>query len=86
MNEEISNGTAIALAAAVTIGILAILSLLLAAGQDSEKRKDHTQIEQEIHAGKCPIRAATPCGDEICRYTARVPCAELEDLIRKEQK
>ena len=83
MNDEISNSTAIALAAAVTIGILAIFSLLLASGQDSEKRKDHAQIEQEIHAGKCPIRVATPCGEDVCRYTAVVPCAELEALVKR---
>lgn len=34
----------------------------------------------------CVIRVETPCGDDICRYKASVPCDELEALIRKERK
>lgn len=77
MNEDISNGTAITLAAAVTVGILALLALLLAAAHKSGR---------ETKAGTCPVQVTTACGDGICEYTARVPCAELEDLIRKERK
>lgn len=77
MNEEISNGTAITLAAAVTVGILALLALLLAAAHKSGR---------EIKAETCPVQVTTSCGDSICQYTAHVPCAELEDLIRKERK
>lgn len=79
MNDKISNGTAIALAAAVTVGILALLALFCGACQDNETRK----IERDIRAGTCPVRVATVCGDEVCKYTARVPCAELEELIKR---
>ena len=34
----------------------------------------------------CAIRVTAPCGDDICRYKASVPCDELEALIRKERK
>ena len=34
----------------------------------------------------CVIRVEAPCGDDICRYKASVPCDELEALIRKERK
>ena len=81
MNEEISNGTAITLAAAVTIGIIALLALL-AAARDDETHKSG----REIKAKTCPVQVTTACGGDICQYTAHVPCAELEDLIRKEQK
>ena len=56
MNEEISNSTAIALAASVTIGILAILSLLLAAAGRCE-------IEAVTRCGiqKCHFRAVVDC-------------------------
>lgn len=82
MSEEISNGTAITLAAAVTMGILALLALLLAAAQDNETHKSGREIKAET----CPVQVTTSCGDSICQYTAHVPCAELEDLIRKERK
>lgn len=45
--------------------------------------KDTEATEQEIKAGNCPVRVATACGDEVCKYTARVPCAELEALIKR---
>lgn len=81
MTKEISNGTAIALAAAVTVGILALLALLLAA-HDDETHKSGRNIKTET----CPVQVITFCGGYICQYTARVPCAELEDLSRKERK
>lgn len=81
MNEEISDGTAITLAAAVTVGILALPALLLAA-HDDETHKSGRNIKTET----CPVQVITFCGGYICQYTARVPCAELEDLSRKERK
>lgn len=82
MSEEISNGTAITLAAAVTMGISALLALLLAAAQDNETHKSGSNIK----AKTCPVQVTTFCGGYICQYTARIPCTELEDLARKERK
>lgn len=79
MNDEISNGTAITMAAAAAIGILGALALLHGASQDSEAHK----IGREIKAGICPVLVTTVCGDSICEYTARVPCAELEALVKR---
>ena len=46
---------------------------------------DEQHIDRE--SDMCAIRVTAPCGDDdICRYTASVPCDELEALIRKEQK
>lgn len=73
MTEEISNGTAITLAAVAAVCIIGILALLCGADK----------IGEEIKAGNCPVRVATACGDEVCNYTARVPCAELEALIKR---
>lgn len=50
------------------------------------EHKDAEAAAQEIKAGTCPVQVTTSCGDSICQYTAHVPCAELEDLIRKERK
>lgn len=79
MNEEISNGAALAVAAAVTVGILALLALLLAAARDNETLKSGHNIKAET----CPVQVTTACGDGICQYTAHVPCAELEELIKR---
>lgn len=38
---------------------------------------------QEIKAGTCPIQATTPCGEDVCEYTAKVPCDALEKLIKE---
>ena len=78
MNEEISNATAIAIAAGVAMGILGILALLYDY-QDGETHK----TRREIKAETCPVKIATACGDEVCKYTARVPCEELEALIKR---
>lgn len=83
MNEEISNATAIAIAAAVAMGILGILALLCGIHDAKEAIKTADKIGEEIKAGNCPVRVATACGDEVCKYTARVPCAELEALIKR---
>lgn len=79
MSEEISNGAAIAMATAVAVGILGVLALLYDADQDDVARK----IGREIKAGTCPVRVATACGDDVCKYTARVPCDELEALVKR---
>lgn len=69
-------GPAIAL-----IGLLIIIALPIAALY--LEHKDAEATAQEIKAGNCPVRVATACGDEVCKYTARVPCAELEALIKR---
>lgn len=69
-------GPAIAL-----IGLLIIIALPAAAIYLNHKDAEATA--QEIKAGNCPVRVATACGDEVCKYTARVPCAELEALIKR---
>ena len=69
-------GPAIAL-----IGLLIIIALPAAALY--LEHKDAEATAQEIKAGNCPVRVATACGDEVCKYTARVPCAELEALIKR---
>ena len=48
------------------------------------QKADAQYIDRE--SNMCVIRVTAPCGDDICRYKASVPCAELEALIRKEQK
>lgn len=83
MNEEISNGTAITLAAVAAVCIIGILGLLCGIHDAKEAIKTADKIGEEIKAGKCPVRVATACGDEVCKYTARVPCAELEALVKR---
>lgn len=48
------------------------------------EHKDAEAEAQEIKAGTCPVKVATACGDEVCKYTARVPCAGLEELLKKQ--
>ena len=69
-------GPAIAL-----IGLLIIIALPAAAIYLTHK--DAEAAAQEIKAGNRPIRVATACGDEVCKYTARVPCAGLEALVKR---
>lgn len=68
-------GPAIALIGLVIIIVPPIAALYL-------EHKDAEATAQEIKAGNCPVRVATACGDEVCKYTARVPCAELEALVK----
>lgn len=73
-------GPAIALTGLVLIIIaLPITAIYL-------NHKDAETAAQEIKAGTCPVQVTTACGGDICQYQAHVPCAELEDLIRKERK
>ena len=51
------------------------------------KNADDQYIDNMVREpNMCVIRVTAPCGDDICRYTASVPCDELEALIRKERK
>ena len=56
----------------------------IAVWADYGKRADAQYIDRELNM--CVIRVEAPCGDDICRYKASVPCDELEALIRKERK
>lgn len=61
------------------------LSILIIALPITALYLDHRDEEataQEIKAGTCPIRATTPCGEDVCEYTAKVPCDALEKLIK----
>ena len=69
-------GPAIALIGLVIIIALPATALYL-------EHKDAEATAQEIKAGNCPVKVATACGDDICNYTARVPCAELEALVKE---
>ncbi len=68
-------GPAIALIGLVIIIALPTTALYL-------EHKDAEATAQEIKSGTCPVLVATACGDDICKYTARVPCAELEALVK----
>lgn len=83
MSEEISTGAAITLATAAAVCIIGILALLCGIHDAKEEIKTADKIGEEIKAGNRPVRVATACGDEVCKYTARVPCTELEALIKR---
>ena len=60
-----------------------IVALLIGAGKNADDQYiDNMARESDM----CVIRVTAPCGDDICRYKASVPCDELEALIRKERK
>ena len=67
------------------IAILGVLVILIALPITAIylNHKDAETVVQEIKAGTCPVRVAIACGDEVCKYTARVPCAELEALVKE---
>lgn len=44
------------------------------------KNADDQLIDRE--SDMCVIRVTAPCGDDICRYKASVPCAELNALVK----
>lgn len=69
-------GPMIALIALVIIIALPVIAVYL-------NHKDTEATAQEIKAGNCPVKIATACGDEVCKYTARVPCEELETLVKR---
>lgn len=55
---------------------LFIIALLIGAG----KNADDQYIDRE--SDMCVIRVTAPCGDDICRYKASIPCAEVDALIK----
>ena len=62
------------------IGIALITSVFLADYYCS-KKADAQHIDREHNM--CEIRVTAPCGDNICRYKASVPCAEVDALVKK---
>lgn len=57
-----------------------IIALLIGAGKNADDQYiDNMVRESDI----CVIRVTAPCGDDICRYKASVPCAELDALVKK---
>ena len=65
------------------IGTVLITALFFAEYYYSQKA-DAQYIYRE--SNMCVIRVEAPCGDDICRYKASVPCDELEALLKKERK
>lgn len=66
--------------------VIALTAFLLIALPITAIYLNHKGAEtsaQEIKAGTCPVQVTTACGEDICKYTARVPCAELEELIKR---
>lgn len=61
-----------------------IVALLIGAGKNADDQYIDNMVRE---SDMCVIRVTAPCGDDdICRYTASVPCDELKALIRKERK
>ena len=60
-----------------------IIALLIGASKNADDQYIDNMVREP---NMCIIRVEAPCGDDICRYKASVPCDELEALIRKERK
>ena len=60
-----------------------IIALLIGASKNADDQYIDNMVREP---NMCVIRVEAPCGDDICRYKASVPCDELEALIRKERK
>lgn len=54
-----------------------IIALVIGAGKNADDQLIDRQSDM------CAIRVTAPCGDDdICRYTASVPCSELDALVK----
>ena len=80
----INRGYVTAGEAGLIVFLVGMAVLSIAVWADYGKRADAQYIYREPNM--CVIRVEAPCGDDICRYKASVPCDELEALIRKERK
>ena len=60
-----------------------VIALWLSAGKNADDQYIDNMVREP---NMCIIRVEAPCGDDICRYKASVPCDELEALIMKERK
>lgn len=57
-----------------------IIALLIGAGKNADDQYIDNMVRE---SDMCVIRVTAPCGDDICRYKASVPCAEVDALIKK---
>ncbi len=57
-----------------------IIALLIGAGKNADDQYIDNMVRE---SDMCVIRVTAPCGDDICRYKASVPCAEVDVLIKK---
>lgn len=57
-----------------------IVALLIGAGKNADAQYINNKVRE---SGMCVISVTAPCGDDdICRYMASVPCAELDALVK----
>ena len=70
--------------AGLIVFLVGMAVLSIAVWADYGKRADAQYIYREPNM--CVIRVEAPCGDDICRYKASVPCDELEALLKKQRK
>lgn len=56
-----------------------IVALLIGAGKNADDQYIDNMVRE---SDMCVIRVTAPCGDDICRYTASVPCSELDALVK----
>lgn len=57
-----------------------IIDILITAGKNAD---DQYIANIARESDMCVIRVTAPCGDDdICRYTASVPCSELDALVK----
>lgn len=66
----------------VFLGLVAlfIIALLIGAGKNADDQYIDNMVRE---SDMCVIRVTAPCGDDICRYKASVPCAEVDALVKK---
>ena len=70
--------------AGLIVFLVGMAVLSIAVWADYGKRAAAQYIYREPNM--CGIRVEAPCGDDICRYKASVPCDELEARLKKERK
>lgn len=58
---------------------LFIIALLIGTGKNADDQYIDNMVGE---SDMCVIRVTAPCGDDICRYKASIPCAEVDVLIK----
>lgn len=79
MNRGYVTSGAAGLIVFLSLTALFVIALLISADKNAAAR----HIDREYDINMCVIRVTAPCGDDICRYKASVPCAELDALVKK---
>ena len=64
----------------IVFAISGKFAFLIDAGKNADDQHDAQHIDREHNM--CEIRVTRPCGDDICRYKASVPCAEVDALVK----